>query len=177
MFHHAKYGFSQLWNWLWRVGKAAIDSIPGYQSAGVRYQINQLRFGVVDPKGVAALKRVISSLDIPDDAVLVEVEELVCLAIAKSGIVISPQDSITGEPLMAGSHLFARDGSFIDSGTITNTVSSRLTFVPLTVERPGIYEVGVNRGGYKPWRRTNVRVERDSCNVIPVNITALLVKK
>ena len=74
VFHQSKFGYTDLWNWQCLVGKNAVDNVPGYQSSGVRYPINKVRFGVVDPKGISALKRLTSSLGIPDDAVLIELE-------------------------------------------------------------------------------------------------------
>jgi hypothetical protein len=176
VFHQTKFGYTDLWNWQCLVGKAAVDSVPGYQSAGVRYSLNKVRFGVADPRGIPALKRVTSSLGIPDDAILIEFEGPICTLEARSGIILSPTDSISGEILITGSHLFAREGSFIDSFTVTRQLDSRIRQIPLTHERAGVYQVGVDRDGYKSWRRT-IRVDKDVCHVTPVQVTARLVRK
>ena len=41
-------------------------------------------------------------------------------------------------------------------------------------EQPGTYEVTVEKPGFEPWVRSDVRVEPGECHVIPVRLEALL---
>jgi hypothetical protein len=176
VFHEGRFSFGQLWNWRSVIARAAVETVPGFQSSSVRNSLNQVHFGVTDPKGISALQRIVASLNIPQEAVHLEVEGQICTLEARSGILVSPRDSVSGESLIAGSYFFARDGNFVDSVRVPTDWKGRIPFVPLTLERAGIYEVGIDRAGYRPWRAADVRVEKDACHVTPVTLTALLSK-
>lgn len=174
VFHEGRFNYIELSNWRRLIARASIDRVPGYQSSGVRNNMNQVRFGVTDAHGIPILKQIAESLNVPAQAMLVEVEGVACTAEARAGILISPRDSITGQLLMAGTRAFARDGSFADSIHITDDWTGRPEFLPLTHERAGVYEVGIDAPGYRPWRALGIRVEKDACHVIPVRLTARL---
>jgi hypothetical protein len=177
VFHAGRFSYTDLSNWRYLIARNSVDRVPGYQSSAVRHSLNLVRFGVTDPRGITALKYIVDSLKVPPKAVLVEVEGPICTLEARSGILISPRDSLTGELLMAGTRAFAREGSFVDSVSFPNGWTGRAEFVPLTRERAGVYEVGINRVGYQPWRAAGIRVDKDVCHVIPVRLTARLVRK
>jgi hypothetical protein len=176
-FHAAHFSYTELSNWQHLIARASVERVPGYQSSGVRHRLNQIRFGLTDPRGVAMIKQIAESLQVPARAVLVEIEDIFCTLEARPGILVSPRDSITGEVLMAGTRAFAREGSFTDSVRVPDYWKGRVEFLPLTYERAGIYEVGIVVPGYRPWRVTGIRVERDACHVTTVRLTAKLLRK
>jgi hypothetical protein len=176
-FHTAEFSYTELSNWRHLIARASVERVPGYQSSGVRHPLNQIRFGLTDPRGVAVLKQIAESLQVPARAVLVEIEDVICTLEARPGILVSPRDSITGEVLLAGTRAFAREGSFTDSVRVPDHWKGRVEFLPLTDERAGVYEVGIDAPGYRAWRATDIRVERDACHVTTVRLTARLLRK
>jgi hypothetical protein len=177
VFHKGRFNYIELSNWRHLIARASVERVAGYQSSAVRHPLNQVRFGVTDPHGIAMIRQIAESLHVPALAVLVEVEAVSCTADARPGILISPRDSITSELLMAGTRAFAREGSFVDSVRLPDDWKARGEFLPLTRERAGVYEVGIDRTGYEPWRAAGVRVEKDACHVMPVQIKAHLSRK
>ena len=179
LFHQGKFSYRQLWNWRHLIGRVAVDSVPSYQSSGVRQQSNTVRFGVTAAEGIPGIERIAERLKIPRDAVSIEVEDIICTLEGRYGITVSPIDSSTGALLLAGSYIYARDGNFVDSLRVPSDWqgSSRIGAGPLARERAGVYEVGVDRDGYKPWRLTDVVVTRDACHVHRVDVLARLVRK
>jgi hypothetical protein len=75
IFHRARFRLTDLEKWRSQIARAAIDTVPGFQSSGVRYPNNQVHFGVTDPRGIPALRRISDSLKIPKVAVAIELEE------------------------------------------------------------------------------------------------------
>jgi hypothetical protein len=177
VFHEGRFNYIELSNWRQLIARASVDRVRGYQSSGVSPGLNQVRFGVTDPSGVTMLKQIAESLHVPAQAVLVEVETVACTLEARAGILVSPRDSITGELLMQSTRAFARQGSFADSIRVPDDWKGKVDFIPLTRERPGVYEVGIDRPGYRSWRATGIRVAKDACHVIPVRLTAKLLRK
>ena len=49
-----------------------------------------------------------------------------------------------------------------------------LVMVPETYERPGVYDVLVQKPGYEDWTAENVRVRDGTCNVQTIDLQARL---
>ena len=93
----------------------------------------------------------------------------VCTADARAGINVTVVDDATGAAIGNASGV-ARDGAYIEqlqafNGNIFGAF-----------EREGTYEVSVTAPGYQTWLRENVIVRADECHVIPVRLTARLVR-
>lgn len=114
------------------------------------------------------------------DSVRVTVR-VVCTAVAKAGLVIGVQDSVTGStgPFTTVSYV-AKDTSAFKDSTLIAAVPSEVLGQPFLVglayEHPGKYDITVKATGYKPWVKTGVIVVKDECHVVPVSVTARLLK-
>jgi len=91
-----------------------------------------------------------------------------CTDEARPAILVTVRDSITNVPV-SGARVIARSATIADTaqGLPDGTY-------PLAYERPGTYQVTVERSGYRLWTRANVRVTRDECHVQTVSLMALL---
>ena len=99
-----------------------------------------------------------------------------CTTEARPGIRLEVLDSATRAPAGgAAALIIARDGSLADTArSFSPDSSAEAQFAVLAFERPGIYEITVQRAGYHLWRRSGVRVMSGECHVRTVEITALL---
>ena len=68
----------------------------------------------------------------------------------------------------------ARDGSFVETHTVTYSDGGPVFPLSFAGERAGIYTVEVSAPGYVAWSQSNIRVREDGCHVQPVTITARL---
>ncbi len=108
------------------------------------------------------------------------VVNVVCTAIAKAGLTIAIEDSVSGSkgPFANVSYV-AKDTSAFKDSTFIASVPAQLLGSPfllgMAYEHPGKYDVTVKASGYKPWVKTGVTVSKDACHVIPVSLTARLV--
>jgi len=113
------------------------------------------------------------------DSVSVTVTQ-VCTLEARAGIVITLEDSVSGSRgPFAGVSYVARDGAYRDTLFLNSVAppAGQPTFqVGLAYERAGTYQVTVTASGYKPWTKSAVAVAKDACHVIPVSLTARLVR-
>jgi hypothetical protein len=76
---------------------------------------------------------------------------------------------MTEGPLAAGARGSVRDGTFLDSLRPFTSVS-----LQGAGERPGTYTVTIVHPGYADWLLADVRVHRDVCHVVTVNLQARL---
>lgn len=114
------------------------------------------------------------------DSLKVNVNAPVCTAVAKAGLVIAVEDSLTGSrgPFVTVSYLAKDTSAYKDSTLIANVpaqVGGSLFLVGLAYEHTGKFDVTVKAPNYKPWVKTGVTVLKDECHVIPVSLTARLV--
>lgn len=107
--------------------------------------------------------------------------DTVCQQYAAYGIHVEVLDSITrAAAVEVGTLVIAREGAYADSARwaggvpAPGPVPARPPRFGLAEERPGTYDVTVERPGYRVWQRTGVRVLRDECHVKTVSLTALL---
>lgn len=110
-----------------------------------------------------------------------------CTAESVPGLSVRVLDAATGAPLACSAVLVARDRGFTDSVSVatwlgrppSDTTGTCALWPAADVlsaahERPGVYEVRVERAGYRPWTRTGVRVTADRCHVRTVHLDARL---
>lgn len=103
---------------------------------------------------------------------------MVCTAIAVAGVNLTIVDSLTNAPAaFTGLWARAREGTYVDSTTfmLTNPSTGAVT-TALAYERKGTYVVTVKANGYQEWTKSGVTVTSDVCHVIPVQLTAKLVR-
>ena len=94
----------------------------------------------------------------------------VCPAVALPYLTVEVRDAQTGVPAAEGATGTASDGAFVDPLNVLDD----LVMVPETYERPGAYDVLIQKPGYKDWTAENVRVRRGACNVRTVDLEARL---
>ncbi len=99
----------------------------------------------------------------------------VCTTEIVPGIVVTVLEAGTGVPLANEATGTVREGGFV--GPLLpheRTGSDPATTVSLrgADERPGTYEVRVERDGYLPWFQTGVRVTQGRCHVQTVRLRA-----
>ncbi|HET6777637.1 MAG TPA: hypothetical protein VFH26_01985 [Gemmatimonadales bacterium] len=99
--------------------------------------------------------------------------EPTCTQGVEPAIVVEIRDGFDGTPLAGSSRGAVQEGQFVDSlrpyGSFGNGV---LISRAAADERPGVYTVTVEHDGYLTWRVEGVRVQRGSCNVETVQLTA-----
>ena len=91
-----------------------------------------------------------------------------CTSDLRPAVLVSVTDARTGEPLIEGVVGVAREGAYVDT---LFQVQNRLYGA---FERPGLYLLTVDKPGFVPWRRDDVRVAKDACHVITRNFEAPL---
>jgi len=70
----AKYSYATLDDWKCKIERQSIK-FAGFQSGGVRIQTNQVDIGVFKPEAIKKVRKIVRGLNIPLDAVNVELEE------------------------------------------------------------------------------------------------------
>lgn len=94
-----------------------------------------------------------------------------CTAEWVPGLDVSVERTDTGEPL-ADALVVARDGTFADSArTRLPPGDSGSAAARLAHERSGEYDVTVQKDGYEPSVRHDVRVEENDCHVETMELT------
>jgi hypothetical protein len=96
-------------------------------------------------------------------------DPIVCTAQFVPAVVVEVRDSMTEDALAAGARGSVRDGTFLDS--LRPFTSASLQGAG---ERPGTYTVTIVHPGYADWLLADVRVHRDVCHVVTVNLQARL---
>ena len=100
---------------------------------------------------------------------------VICPAVALRAIEVEVRDEVTDEPRAELARGMVEDGSFTDSLRIIGYDSSMVpTILGAGDDRPGMYEVRIERAGYEAWDTTGVRVRAGECGVIPVQLVAHL---
>ncbi len=94
--------------------------------------------------------------------------DVVCTLEARSAVTVELHDARTGAALTGPATVVARAGSYADTASIPEDMSS----TGLAYERAGLYEVTVRKSGYRDWTRQDVAVTRDECHVRTVQLRA-----
>ncbi|GLC23533.1 PEGA domain-containing protein [Roseisolibacter agri] len=106
---------------------------------------------------------------------LITGDDTVCTLSFEPGIVLTVLDSTSRAQVSVGAVIVAREGAYADSIRLPVAPPGAMPApVGLAGERAGTYEVTVESPGYRPWRRTGVRVTEGRCHVNTVALTALL---
>ncbi|HYW06974.1 MAG TPA: hypothetical protein VE913_08460 [Longimicrobium sp.] len=93
-----------------------------------------------------------------------------CTLEARQSVAVEVRDSITGSGAAAGARGTLRDGTYSDT---LNAVSATYMSSAATWERPGSYEVTIDKPGYLRWTG-RVRATRGECHVESEPARALL---
>lgn len=109
---------------------------------------------------------------------LLPVENVICTTSVEPGLEIQVRDARTGAPAAAGVVAIARDGAYTDTLRVAGwngpPGDSTATTVAGASERPGTYDIRIQKPGYRAWERTGVRVRDDECHVVTVRLDVLL---
>ncbi|MEO7083510.1 MAG: hypothetical protein ABI442_08170 [Gemmatimonadaceae bacterium] len=93
-----------------------------------------------------------------------------CTANALAGIAVTTVDSATGSTLTATGTVVFQDAPYFEKA-----IALPPTYFG-AFERAGTYLVLVTLPGYQPWAASNVVVRAGPCHVVPVQLTARLVR-
>ena len=96
---------------------------------------------------------------------------LLCTANLVHGVWVDVVDDLTGEPLSEGTSGRLFDGPYREEMMWIGEA----TFVGAP-ERPGVYSVSIFNPRYRTWVASNVVVTADECHVMPIRLTARMVR-
>jgi|GEM_PF-1706370 len=102
-----------------------------------------------------------------------------CTTDFRSAIEVEIRDASTGVPLAEAARGVVRDGAYVDSlrpGRSLSADPASLVSRQAAGERPGTYDVEVQRSGYQSWTVRNVSVGRGACHVETRQLRANLVR-
>lgn len=101
------------------------------------------------------------------------VPQTMCTEISEPGIFVEVRDSLTQAPLHGATlHIFSA-GMIVDSARSLDGRDDP-TSLAGAYDRPGVYDVIVERRGYATWRKDSLRVLAGECQVTPVRLVANL---
>ena len=95
-----------------------------------------------------------------------------CPQSSREALDITIVDSISGLPMANGSTVTISDGS--SQQTIAIPATPLTTTIASASDRPGTYNIVVQRAGYRDWTRNGVQVQSDGCLPVTVAVTARL---
>jgi hypothetical protein len=114
-------------------------------------------------------------------AIVEPIEPTMCLAVVSRAVEVEVRDAATGAPAAAGTIATAREGAFTEQLTVigwtAHPADSTAVFVGGVDERPGTYEVRIEKQGYQPWVQTGVRAPSGPCGVVTARLEARLVRQ
>jgi hypothetical protein len=93
-----------------------------------------------------------------------------CTLEARPYLVVDVRDAWTGAPAALGATGTIQEGSFTDRLHANN----ELVMQAAEVERPGTYNVRIQKAGYLDWTAQSVRVNEGRCHVETVRLSAHL---
>jgi hypothetical protein len=97
---------------------------------------------------------------------------VVCTMIAVAGLSVAVSDSVTGLSLTSAKVVAtSRTDAYADSTSAAFGGTYALAY-----EHAGTYDISVSAAGYAPWSRSGVVAAKTSCHVIPVQLSARMVK-
>jgi hypothetical protein len=97
-----------------------------------------------------------------------------CTASVEPGLIVYIVDAVDGTPQATDAVGFALDGGYSDALKPSILHGTTLVALQAASERPGVYQVHIEKPGYQTWTRSNVRVMADACHVRTVQVTAAL---
>jgi hypothetical protein len=104
-------------------------------------------------------------------------DPVVCLAVVPPSADVTVVDSLTGANVTSGASLVLRNASAVVDSVTAPTPQAPYTLESMGVGsgRTGTFALTVRQGGYLPWTKTGIRVERGACGAETVHLTARLV--
>jgi hypothetical protein len=109
---------------------------------------------------------------------VIMLDPVACPDSVEPALVVEIYDDGTGLPAADGATGWVRDGDYVDElrpHEFLGTDEPVLVSLSAADERPGRYDVSVEKAGYERWTRTDVRVRSGVCNVRTVRLRADLV--
>lgn len=97
-----------------------------------------------------------------------------CTMEARPALQVSVVDARTGNSILNGATVIAREAQFVDSVQVKDWMTPS---IGLAHERSGKYKVIVQKPGYKTWSVEGIKVKKGECHVEPVKIEAQLEKE
>jgi hypothetical protein len=99
-----------------------------------------------------------------------------CTLEARPGIAVHVRDASTSEWAASGARLITTSSAGIADTTSLPAGRADLDSLALSdaYEQAGTFSVKVEKDGYEPWVRTDVRVTKDECHVRTATLTAAL---
>jgi hypothetical protein len=99
-----------------------------------------------------------------------------CTLSAEPGITVRVLDAATGTNITDGAHGTVTEGTYVDSLRPTEVDDTgRVQVLSAVYERPGTYDVFLERPGYQAVTRGGVRVTADECHVHTVRLDLSMV--
>ena len=98
-----------------------------------------------------------------------------CTEMLVAGLAVEVRDAVTGEPAAAGATAMIRDGSYEEMllvGGVPFPPPPDAVIMSGAWERPGTYDIKVEKPGYTTWSRSGVEVTHDDCHVLTVRVLA-----
>ncbi len=96
-----------------------------------------------------------------------------CTDSIEPALVIQVRDASSKASIADGATGYVRDGEYVDTLQVYGFGSDGTLYsFRAADERPGIYEVVVQRSGFKAWHKTHVAVSTGRCHVKTVRIVA-----
>lgn len=102
-------------------------------------------------------------------------DDMLCALYVTPGIDVVVRDSRTGQSIAEGAVGIAREGAYVDSLRAATVQGNTVISLAGALNRAGRYTVTVERSGYVTWTKSNVNVERGTCQVITEHLTANLI--
>jgi hypothetical protein len=103
-----------------------------------------------------------------------------CAAVVKPAIEVEVRDAGSGQPAATGAVGVLTDGAFADTLRIIGWTHHPSDAAALVLggaeERPGVYDVRIEKEGYATWERKAVRARAGECGVVTVRLEAHLVR-
>lgn len=104
--------------------------------------------------------------------------EHACTASIEHALEVRVEDALTGAPIAEDAIALAREGAFSEQLRVVGWMPSGPGRVATTLggadERPGTYEVEIQRSGYARWDTTAIRVRKGPCHVETARMVARL---
>jgi hypothetical protein len=95
-----------------------------------------------------------------------------CTLDSRPGIVVEVRDAVTAAAIADGARLIVRDGDYVE--TVEGPPIAGLPYLEAARERPGMYDVTVQKAGYEEWTRSRIWARDGGCHVSTVRLQATL---
>ena len=97
-----------------------------------------------------------------------------CTMSIEPAIEVEVRDAVTEARAATGARGTVRDGDFVDSLRFSRGNDDGWLWLRAADERPGTYDVRIEKPSYKTWERSRIRVRDGECHVRTVELEARL---